>query len=140
MTNGMSNGMTTRSPGVGQAYLGAYTDASGAVLDGNKNYVIRVPANPPAKLFWSLTIYDADQRVLIDNGKGIADKSSRQQLVKNDDGSIDLYVGPTSPPGKEKNWIPSVPDKAWFAYFRLYGPLQPYFDSAFALPDFQLVQ
>jgi hypothetical protein len=134
-----SAGMVTRTPGVGQAYLGAYTDKSGEVLDGSKDYVLRVPANPPAKLFWSLTVYDSDQRVLIDNGKGIADKSSRQELVKNDDGSVDVYVGPNAPAGKEKNWIPSVPGKAWFAYFRLYGPLQPYFESAFALPDFEQV-
>jgi hypothetical protein len=135
-----SKGMNTKTPGVGQAYLGAYADKSGAVLDGSKNYVLHVPANPPAKLFWSLTVYDALDRVLVDNGKGIADKSSRQDLVKNDDGTVDIYVGPDAPAGKEKNWIPSVPGKAWFAYFRLYGPLQPYFDRAFALPDFQQVK
>jgi hypothetical protein len=135
-----SKGMSTKTPGVGQAYLGAYTDKSGAVLDGSKNYVLHVPANPPAKLFWSLTVYDALERVLIDNGKDIADKSSRQDLLKNADGSIDVYVGPGAPAGKEKNWIPSVPGKAWFAYLRLYGPLQPYFDRAFALPDFEQVK
>ena len=74
------------------------------------------------------------------NGKDIADKSSRQDLLKNADGSIDVYVGPDAPAGKEKNWIPSVPGKAWFAYLRLYGPLQPYFDRAFALPDFEQVK
>ncbi|NPT56738.1 DUF1254 domain-containing protein [Paraburkholderia elongata] len=132
-----SKGMTTKTPGVGQAYLGAYSDKDGKVLDGSKNYVLHVPANPPAKLFWSLTVYDTDQRVLIDNGKGVADKSSRQDLVKNADGSVDLCVGPDAPTGKEKNWIPSVPWKAWFAYFRLYGPLQPYFDGQFALGDFE---
>jgi hypothetical protein len=99
--------------------------------------VLHVPANPPAKLFWSVTVYDTDQRVLIGNGKGIADKSSRQDPVKNADGSVDIYVGPYAPAGKEANWIPSVRDKAWFALFRLYGPLQSYFDHAFALPDFE---
>ncbi|MFM0698232.1 DUF1254 domain-containing protein [Paraburkholderia sediminicola] len=132
-----SKGMVTRIPGVGQAYLGAYRDMNDQVLDGSRNYVLHVPANPPAKLFWSLTVYDTDQRVLIDNGKGITDKSSRQDLVKNADGSVDIYVGPDAPAGKEKNWIPSVPGKAWFAMFRLYGPLKPYFDAAFALPDFK---
>jgi hypothetical protein len=132
--------MATKVPGVGQAYLGAYGDKAGHVLDGSKNYVVHVPANPPAKLFWSVTVYDMDQRVLIDNGKGIADKSSREDLTKNDDGSVDIYVGPDAPAGREKNWIPSVPGKAWFAYFRLYGPLKPYFDGDFALSDFTLVR
>lgn len=135
-----SKGMVTKVPGVGQAYLGAYTDRNGLVLDGSRNYVVHVPPNPPAKLFWSLTVYETDQRVLVDNGKGIADKSSRQDLLRNTDGSVDIYVGPDAPAVKEKNWIPSNPGKAWFAYFRLYGPLQPYFDGAFALPDFELVQ
>lgn len=132
-----SKGMVTRTPGVGQAYLAEYRDKDDQVLDGSKNYVLHVPANPPAKLFWSLTVYDTDQRVLIDNGKGVADKSSRQDLLKNADGSVDIYVGADAPSGKEKNWIPSVPGKAWFAMFRLYGPLQPYFDAAFELPDFE---
>jgi hypothetical protein len=135
-----SKGMTTKMPGVGQAYLGAYRDKDGLVLDGSKDYVLHVPANPPAKLFWSVTVYDMDQRVLIDNGKGIADKSSRQDLVRNDDRSVDIFVGPDAPAGKEKNWIPSVPGKAWFAYFRLYGPLKPYFDGDFALSDFTPVK
>ncbi|MEG9504360.1 MAG: DUF1254 domain-containing protein [Methylorubrum extorquens] len=134
-----TKGMVTRTPGVGQAYLGAYQDEAGNWLDGGKSYRLRVPADPPAKLFWSLTVYDTDQRVLIDNGRDIADRSSRQDLVKNADGSVDIYVGPTAPEGFEKNWIPSVPGKAWFAYFRLYGPLQPYFDRTFALPDFKPV-
>ena len=131
-----TKGMVTRTPGVGQAYLGAYQDGDGHWLDGGKSYRLRVPANPPAKLFWSLTVYDADQRVLIDNGRDIADRSSRQDLVRNADGSVDIHVGPAAPKGFEKNWIPSVPGRAWFAYFRLYGPLQPYFDRTFALPDF----
>lgn len=134
-----SKGMVTKTPGVGQAYLGAYRDGNGRVLDGSKDYVLHVPANPPAKLFWSLTVYDTDQRVLIDNPQHIADKSSRQDLLKNPDGSVDVYVGPNAPAGKEKNWIASIPGKAWFAYFRLYGPTQPYFDRAFDLPDFQVV-
>jgi hypothetical protein len=31
-------------------------------------------------------------------------------------------------------------EDAWFAYFRLYGPLKPYFDGDFALSDFTLVR
>jgi hypothetical protein len=135
-----SKGMVTKTPGVGQAYLGAYRDGGGHVLDGTRSYVLHVPPNPPAKLFWSLTVYDTNQRVIIDNSQRVVDKSSRQDLLKNQDGSVDIYVGPQAPAGKEQNWIPSVPGKAWFAYFRLYGPLQPYFDHTFALPDFQQVQ
>ena len=134
-----TKGMVTKTPGVGQAYLGAYRDQSGEWFDGGKSYRLHVPADPPARLFWSLTIYDSLTRTLIDNGKNIADRSSRADLVKNGDGSIDVYMGPTAPPGFEKNWIPTAPGKAWFAYFRLYGPLQPYFDRSWKLPDIETI-
>lgn len=58
-------------------------------------------------------------------------------LRTNDDGSVDIYCGPAAPRGFEKNWIPTVPGKAWFAYFRLYAPTEAYFDKTFALPDIE---
>jgi hypothetical protein len=84
-----SKGMAMRVAGLGQAYLGAYHDADGNWIDGAKSYKLRVPANPPAKQFWSLTIYDTRTRCLIDNPQGVADKSSRMpDLAKNSDGSV----------------------------------------------------
>jgi hypothetical protein len=132
-----TSGMVTTTPGVGQAYLGAYQDSSGGWFDGGRSYRLRVPADPPAKLFWSLTVYDSLSRTLVDNGKDIADRSSRDDLVRNADGSVDIHMGPTAPAGFEKNWIPTIPGKAWFAYFRLYGPLQAYFDRSWKLPDIE---
>lgn len=130
-----TKGMVTRTPGVGQAYLGAHRDDTGNWLDGGRSYRLHVPPNPPAKLFWSVTVYDSLTRVLIDNPQQIADRSSRNDIARNADGSVDIYFGPTAPPGHEKNWIPTLPGKAWFAYFRLYGPLEPYFDKSWKLPD-----
>ncbi|HKO46646.1 MAG TPA: DUF1254 domain-containing protein [Polyangiaceae bacterium] len=134
-----SKGMTMRKAGLGQAYLGAYHDKTGAWLDGSKNYQLHVPPNPPAKNFWSVTLYDAQNRTLIDNPHQIADRSSRQDLVKNADGSVDLYFGEKPPAGREKNWIPTAPGKNFFAYFRLYGPLEPYLDASWSLPDIELI-
>lgn len=132
-----TKGMVTKTPGVGQAYLAAHQDANGNWFDGSKSYTLNVPPNAPAKLFWSVTVYDSLTRVLIDNAQQVADKSSRSDIVKNADGSYDLYFGPSAPAGKEKNWIPTLPGKAWFAYFRLYGPLEPYFSKSWKLPDIQ---
>jgi hypothetical protein len=33
----------------------------------------------------------------------------------------------------------TVGDDGWFVYFRLYAPLQPFFDKTFALPDFEMI-
>jgi hypothetical protein len=135
-----TKGMVSKTPGVGQAYLGAYKDKNDQWFDGGKLYKLHVPADVPAKQFWSLTVYDTYDRVLIDNKEGVADKSSIMDLVRNADGTTDLYIGPKAPAGFEKNWIPSVPGKAWFAYFRLYGPEKPYFDRSWKLPDIAAAQ
>lgn len=134
-----SHGMVSKVPGVGQAYVGTAHDKDGAWLDGSKNYRLHVPANAPAKLFWSLTVYDTETRSFFDNTPdGVVDRSSRVDIAKNADGSADLLIGPTKPDtGLEKNWIPTIPGKAWFALFRFYGPLQPYFDRSWALPDIE---
>jgi hypothetical protein len=58
-------------------------------------------------------------------------------LIKNADGSVDIYMGPEAPKGKEANWIPTVPDKAWFPYFRLYSPKQAFLDRTWVLPDIE---
>jgi hypothetical protein len=136
-----SAGMVTKTPGVGSVYLGTYKDKDGDWLDGATTYRLRVPPNAPVKQFWSLTVYDVDTRCLIQNKEQLADRSSRQpDLVKNADGSVDLYVGPKAPKGFEKNWIPSVPGKAWFSYFRLYAPTEAHFDRTWILPDFEKVK
>ena len=68
-----------------------YTDSDGAWLEGGRDYHLHVPANPPAKLFWSATVYDVTTRCLIDNEQQRGDRGSRDpDLVTNDDGSVDL--------------------------------------------------
>jgi hypothetical protein len=137
---GAGPAMAPKRPGPSSAYLGAYKDKAGRWLDGGTSYRLRVPPDPPIKLFWSVTVYDVDTRALILNEQKIADRSSRMDLRKNEDGSVDIYCGPKAPAGFEKNWIPTVPGKNWFAYFRFYQPTEAYFDRSWPLPDFDRVE
>ena len=132
--------MAPKRPGPSSAYLGAYQDKRGNWLDGGKSYRLRVLANAPMKLFWSVTLYDVGTRSLLVNKQRIADKSSRMELKKNADGSVDIYCGPKAPKGFESNWIPTVAGRNWFSYFRLYEPTQPYFDRSWPLGDFEVVK
>jgi hypothetical protein len=104
--------MAPKRPGPSSAHLGAYKDKAGKWLDGGTTYRLRVPPDPPIKLFWSVTVYDADTRALILNEQQIADRSSRMDLRMNlrmnEDGSVDIYYGPKPPSGFEKDWIPTV--------------------------------
>jgi hypothetical protein len=135
-----SKGMVTTTPGVGSVYLGINEDNEGNWLDGATNYRLHVPPNAPVKQFWSITLYDVSTRCLIENGTDTTDRSSRHDLVKNADGSVNLYFGPKAPTGFEKNWIPTLAGKAWFPYFRLYGPTEAHFNRTWVLPDIERVK
>src|SRR5262245_42036485 len=136
----VSKGMLTQTPGVGQRYIAAYKDRDGNWLSGGNTYRLRVPANPPAKQFWSVTAYDEGTRQMVVTEQGRPDLSSRKQdLVKNGDGSVDVYFGPEAPQGKEANWVQTVPGKGWFTYFRFYAPTEAFFDKSWALPDFEKI-
>ena len=66
--------------------------------------------------------------------------SQTKGLLVNPDGSIDLYFGPTAPPGKENNWIQTAPGTAWNTILRLYGPLEPWFNKTWRPGEVELQQ
>jgi hypothetical protein len=135
-----SAGMTTKTPGVGSAYLGGYRDSDGEWLDGSHNYKLVVPPNAPMKQFWSITVYSQATRCLIDNGTGRADRSSRHDLATHNDGSVNLYFGPEGPPaGMENNFVKTNKGEGFFVYLRLYAPTEPYFEKSWSLPDLEKV-
>lgn len=135
--------MALQIPGVGSNYALATADAEGDILYGDKQYEITLPANIPAKDFWSMVIYDPQTRseLQVPGGSKFPSKNSkRNKMIFNDDGSITLYFGPTPPTGKPIiNWTQTTPNKAWFAILRLYGPLQPWFDKTWVPSDFKLM-
>ncbi len=135
-----SKGMVTTTPGVGSIYLANYTDKSGNWLEGGKSYTLHVPPNPPAEQFWSVAVYSWDTRTLIDNEQKKSALSSRQDLIKNADGSVDLNFGPTAPKGKEKNWVQTIPGQGWWVYLRFYAPTKAYFDKSWTIGDFAKAQ
>lgn len=124
-------------PGEGSWYASAFRDGTGAFLDGAKNYRLRVDANPPARQFWSVTVYDNRTRSMIDTDQQRAGLSGHDNLKKNADGSVDLYFGPNAPTGYEENWIKTIPGQGFFAMFRLFGPLQPLYDQTWKLNDIE---
>jgi len=129
-----SAGMVSRTPGKGSAYLGSYYDADGDALMGAGSYKLRIEPSPPAANFWSVTMYDIENRLIIRNDTKNSGRSSRTEgLIKNSDGSVDLYFGPKAPKGKEVNWIQTNPGESFFVYLRLYGPEQAYFDQSFPM-------
>ncbi len=122
--------MVNKMVGAGSQYGLNAVDADGEYLDGAKNYRLRLPADVPVNDFWSVVVYDPQTRSQLQTGQPFPAKNNkRHDMDFNDDGSIDLYFGPTAPEGKAENWIQTVPGKGWFAGLRVYGPLEPWFDK-----------
>lgn len=127
--------------GKGSQYAFAMTDANGDYLDGSKSYTLHLPPDVPAAAFWSVVVYDPQTRSQLQTGQAFPSKNDkRDALIQNADGSFDLYFGPTSPSGKEANWMQTVPGKAWFACLRLYSPLEAFFDQTWRPGEIELVQ
>ena len=136
----ISTGMISSIPGLGAKYANTYKDSDGDYLMGENSYKIDLQANPPAQLFWSLTIYDMKTAAGVDaEGQTYPSLNSMNDLAYNTDGSITFYVGPERPKGN-KNWIKTVPGKGWFAIIRWYGPEQKFFDRKYKPGDFVKVK
>jgi hypothetical protein len=114
---------------VGAKYLVAPTDAEAKFLSGAKSYRLHLPKGIPAKLFWSVTVYDALTASGLDNGQPFPSINSMDKPPTNAYGSTDFYFSPTSP-GDGKNWLRTVADKGLFVILRLYGPTQPFFNQS----------
>ncbi|MBY3027087.1 DUF1254 domain-containing protein [Rhizobium leguminosarum] len=133
--------MVAKIPGRGSQYGMSFADSSGEPFDGGKTYRFNVPANAPAKDFWSAVVYDPQTRSELQTGQPFPSKNNkRDKLIANADGSVDVYFGPKAPEGKKDNWIQTVPGKGWFAIFRLYGPLEPWFDKTWRPGEIELVE
>jgi hypothetical protein len=133
--------MVLKMVGAGSQYAITTQDSDGNVFDGAKTYKLNIPANVPAKDFWSVVIYDPQTRSELQTSNPFPSKNSETgDMVANADGSIDIYFGPEAPKGKENNWIETVPKKSWFPILRLYGPLEPWFDKAWKPGEVELVK
>ena len=53
--------------------------------------------------------------------------SQTKGFVVNSDTSVDVYMGPKAPSGKESNWLQTEPGKGFSVILRLYGPLESWF-------------
>ncbi|WP_168196393.1 DUF1254 domain-containing protein [Bdellovibrio sp. NC01] len=100
-------------------------DVNGERLSGERPYVLHISKEqlPPAKGFWSLSMYDAANALVPNAGKRF-NISSKEKLKYNGDGSLDLYIQETNP-GRDRvaNWLPA-PAGNFHLVMRLYGAKQ----------------
>ena len=127
-----------KKPGAASAYLTGLRDAAGQPFSGQKSYRLQVPADVPVRDFWSVIAYSMKTKSMIPNPVRAGLSSyDKPRMRMNADGSVDLYLGPQPPVGKETNWIPTGED--FFLLFRLYGPAEG-FAEAWKMPDVELMK
>ena len=118
-------------------------DTDGKPLDGNNKYEIRFDkgAMPPVKLFWSVTMYNLPQRLLVANEidrYSIGDRTKGFKPAK--DGSLTIYVQNEAPEGDKKgNWLPA-PAGPFFIVGRFYGPKDSLVDGSYKIPSIRKVR
>jgi len=128
--------MVMRTINSGSKYPATWRDGDGDILNGSNNYKLHLPAGIPAKLFWAVTMYNITDGTMPETSQPFPGVNGYDNLVKNKDGSFDLYFGPNKPEGApESNWIQSIEGRDWLIGLRLYGSGVEFFDQTWKPDD-----
>jgi hypothetical protein len=118
-------------------YPSAFKDTNGKVLDGSSGkYTITFPKGqtPPVSAFWSITMYDAKKRLMVENSLNRYKIGSADKLKIAADGSTTLYIQADSPgKGKESNWLPA-PKEPFYMLMRMYLPEIEVLNGQYEIP------
>jgi hypothetical protein len=118
-------------------YASQQTGPDGKVLDGSRRWVLRFEPGrlPPVTEFWSITMYNLPERLLVDNPIGRYSLGDRTPgLRQGADGSLEIYIQSEDPgPEKASNWLPA-PKGPFFFVARFYGPRNALMDGTWTLP------
>ncbi|MFF1906289.1 DUF1254 domain-containing protein [Kitasatospora sp. NPDC058218] len=124
-----------------EAWYGGWaadSDGGSPLNAGEHDYVLRFGPDrlPPARFFWSATMYALPDRLLVDNPLdrySIGDRTPG--LVRDPDGGLTLYVQHKRPADAQHsaNWLPA-PDGPFTVVVRLYGPDERVLDGRWTLP------
>lgn len=102
----------------------AQVDSSAQPLDGSRRYLVRFEPGelPPAKAFWSLTMYDTDG-FFVPNALNHFAIGDRSGLAYGPDGSLEIHLQTEQPanPAQRRNWLPAPPGP-FRLIMRLYEP------------------
>jgi hypothetical protein len=125
-------------------YASASAGSDGAKFSGDHKYVIHFNKDqiPPVNGFWSITMYN-EKILFVANpiNRYNLGSFSDPPLVKNPDGSIDIYIQRDSPESaRVPNWLPAPASGDFSLTLRLYWPQQPVLDKTWLPPAVQLVE
>lgn len=117
-------------------YPNRYSDSKGQQLSGKYSYRMTMPADAPAKAFWSLTMYDAKDLFMVPNAIDRYSISTNRsdELVYNKDGTLPICIQYAKPADASCNWLPAPKDD-FYLHMRLYEPTQAVLENEYPLPQ-----
>jgi hypothetical protein len=118
-----------------------YTDAEGKTLSGANKYVVKLDKAPPVNAFWSLTMYNADDKMLVENPiQRYKVGTDTAGLKTGADGSITIAVQSEAPDqAANANWLPA-PKGDFYVILRLYQPSDEILNGSYQLPQMTQVK
>jgi len=109
-----------------EAEYPSVTTTDGRTLNAMHDYVIRMTREqlPPAKAFWSVTLYDLQNGFFIPNDSKKYSVGDNAGMKLDKDGGIAIYVAAKKPDGvPEENWLPiNRKDEDLSINLRIYVP------------------
>ena len=116
-------------------YPAGITDGGGVLYTGANDYRLTFAKGqlPPARFFWSLTMYDADGYLVANPDNRYSLGPSHPPLATRPDGSVVVVVSQHKPAETNVNWLPSPPGQ-FRLNLRLYGPSDAALSGAWAPP------
>ncbi len=128
--------MVMRTIGAGSKYPVTARDSEGNFLDGSETYRMRLPADPPAALFWAVTAYNVTDGTMPETPQLLPSINGYNNVMTNGDGSIDIWFAPVLPDDvPESNWIQTVDGRNFLAVLRLYGARIEFYDQTWKPDD-----
>lgn len=127
--------MVVRTTGAGSKYPFTLRDADGAFLNGSNSYKLHLPPNPPAALFWAVTAYNPIDGTMTSTDQVMPSTNGYYDIPQNEDGSIDIWFGPSQPDGvDDAAYIKTAEGQDFLVALRLYGAEDSFYDQTW-VPD-----
>ena len=116
-------------------------DSDGQPLTGASRYTLRFAPGqlPPVHAFWSLTMYELPESLLVANplNRYLINSPMLPQLAHDSDGGLTLYLQHDDPgPDKQANWLPA-PTGPFMTALRLYWPKEAALNGTWKEPPLQ---
>jgi hypothetical protein len=133
-------------PLVEAMYCSPWSPDGKHLFTDNRLYKLSFPRGklPPAYAFWSLTMYErtpSGQSFLVDNRLNryaIGDRT--RELIYNDDGSLNIWIGREDPGGtRASNWLPAPKSGPYKLSMRCYLPKRELLNGGYKFPPVEAV-